>query len=180
MMIQLYFILLSGCQKVLQPDSISTQAKQVTQDIQAEREILQSWKGRINVPSERQIDAESQDIPLTNFLVIRDTEAMNAFVARIPKFEIQKMRPSPKSSDPFLKGVEIDFYQEMLLVMIRNDSMYVHAPIKRLVGNDVRVTVQFELESLGETTRYSAPDGVGTYVAVKNTRYDGTLVPESL
>ena len=137
--------------------------------------IIDSWKGRIHI---HESHSHENTIPQTQLIVIRNNAELESFVARIPIHSIQRRKPAPKSTDPLLNDFTIDFEQHMLVIITRNENMYVYAPITRLVGTNTSMVVNYQLDSIGNTNQYASVLGMGTYTAVKTNKTTGHVTAE--
>ncbi len=127
------------------------------------------WTGRILLSASLPGEPVQEPTPL----VIRDQAAYTAFLERLPRYKIQKKAPAPPSDDPLLKRPHIDFSKQMLLVLIRADSMYVAPRLKEpAVDMDSRLVVLKHLPPLGDTQMHAARGDVGMYHAVLIKRFD--------
>ncbi|MEZ6186179.1 MAG: hypothetical protein R3F62_14365 [Planctomycetota bacterium] len=108
---------------------------------------------------------------------IRDAEAFEAFLARIPDTVPSKRRPAPPNDDALRAAGAPDFAQHMLVVSVR-ESMYVGPRVARLERTDPGLEVTVEHPPLGDTIHAAAILELGRYHAVLVPRVDGPLASE--
>ena len=154
------FILTTACHKSNTSQIAQLSTQQTTPNIS----FIEQWKGRINT--------NDQASPNPTLMIIKNQMDLDKFTALIPTHVIQKQQPAPKSSDPFLDGISIDFDHEMLLVSLRTDSMYVYSPIVEIEKGDPHTVAHIQIEPIGETAMYASQHGIGTYSAVKIKRIE--------
>ena len=126
--------------------------------------IQKSWTGRILLPRYIQ---KPDSPPANNQLIIRNETDFTKFVERIPKKTIQKTNPAPKTNDPFVNGLQIDFQTSMLLVSIRDENMYSIAPIVSVYQKDEKITANIQVKNDPESAMMASMSGIGTYSAVQ-------------
>ena len=125
--------------------------------------IQESWEGRIFVSSNWEEEAIEPQLQL----IIRNEKQLTEFVDRLPKKTIQMRQPAPESTDPFVNGLKIDFTTSMLLVSIRNNSMYAKSPITRVMEQDGKIIAVINVQAAGDSMMMAAMSDVGTYCAVR-------------
>lgn len=97
---------------------------------------------------------------------IQSAAELKEFVASIPRRRIQPTRPAPLSDDPLLKLPPLDFERSQLLVVVREDSMYVGPKIVSVREGSGDLEVRCRFPELGDSTMASAQEGIGAYHAV--------------
>jgi hypothetical protein len=134
----------------------------------------QHWSGRVYITEDMGVALADGNV---HFTVLRNEKGFAAFVKRIPTKNIQKRRPAPPSSDPFVQGLKIDFSKHMLLVSFRTDNMYIKAPITGLHHHDGKLTAHIEVPPIGDTAMMAAQLDIGTYYALLAPQSSGTITP---
>jgi hypothetical protein len=125
--------------------------------------ISQQWEGVIRI--------EDTAGDAVTGLVIRDDAAYDAFIARLPEKRVQKRQPAPPSDDPMLARPAIDFATDMLVVVMRRDTL--DSPgLARIVLDGGRVVVT---HASPPPAPAAMPHGIGGYTAARVPRADGEL-----
>jgi hypothetical protein len=134
-----------------------------TKDEPAELAIAQLWLGVIRI--------EDTAGDVVTGLVIRDDAAYDAFLARLPEKRVQKRQPAPPNDDPMLARPAIDFATDMLVVVMRRDSL--DSPgVARVSRDGGRVVVT---HATPPPAPAAMPHGIGGYTAARVPRADGEL-----
>lgn len=126
--------------------------------------IAQEWQGVIRI--------EDTSGDAVTGLAIRDDAAYDAFVARLPEKRVQKRQPAPPNDDPMLARPAIDFATDMLVVVMRRDTL--DSPgLVRISRDAGRVVVT---HTSPPPAPAAMPHGIGGYTAARVPRADGELV----
>lgn len=123
---------------------------------------------------------EAEDAPKSEFLVIRDQAAYEAFIGRIPERQISMTANPPKSNDPLLQKPALDFAKQMLVVVIRREHIYAKvsvAGVEKHGAGKWLVKAAFEAVSKDDAMM-QYPLGVGTYAAAVVAKFDGEVERE--
>ncbi|MDG2488014.1 MAG: hypothetical protein P8M65_09925 [Roseibacillus sp.] len=134
----------------------------------AKLQVMASYEGRLTLDPNEQSPEPSE-------LIIRNQADYEAFVVRIPKRKITRTRPAPPSDDPLLGKPAIDFENNMILVAIRSDSMYVSPQFESIVADKNALIVRISDPDLGETGSANQQGGIGTYQAVVVPKRKGPI-----
>jgi hypothetical protein len=132
--------------------------------------IAQSYSGRFRRQLRPGAPAGS-----TASRVIREVRAFAELISMIPSHRIQKKQPAPPSDDPLLKKPSIDWSKKMVLVVFRDDSMYVAPKLQNPRVEKGRLVVDHIEPPLGDTARLAAAGGIGTYAAIVVDRFEGPI-----
>lgn len=123
--------------------------------------IAARWRGQIHLGAD---DASAQ--------AVRDDDAYDALIARLPTHRIQQRQPAPPSTDPLRARPPIDFARDMLIVITRGDTMDPPALAAVLAADD-HVVVRYAATPPPPAARCY---GIGGYAAVQVPRADGPVV----
>jgi hypothetical protein len=102
--------------------------------------------------------------------VIRDDVGLREFLQEIPATTVSRTRPAPPNDDPLLKGLSIDFENELLIILRRNSMSH---PVCTAIWRHnaiQQVVVEYPDEP------YARPYGTGTYTALLVDKFDGVTV----
>jgi len=107
--------------------------------------------------------------------MIRSASEWSDFVAMIPTEQISMKHPAPPSDDPLLTLPMVDFERQMLVVVFREETMYIPPTLDnpRLAGGKLLLDVGWP--DLNDAAYAAAPSGVGSYCAVVLARFDGEV-----
>ena len=132
--------------------------------------IAQAWRGRVVLAL-----VPGGDVPRYAHRVIRDQTAYEAFIQTLPTHLISMKQPAPPSDDALLSRPAVDWNTKMMLVAIRDDSMYVGPEITGVTVEGTGRTVTVVFPPIGDSEFAAAQAGIGTYHAVLVDRFDGTV-----
>ncbi|MFT5460752.1 MAG: hypothetical protein ACI9K2_007272 [Myxococcota bacterium] len=122
--------------------------------------VHQTFTGRVHLAT----DAPGGEAQVHPPAVIRDDEALAAFIDRVPTRAITKRNPAQPSDDPLLAEPELDWSRHMLVVAER-DHMYALADLE-VEHDGATLLVTVTLPDPGELDMLAAAHGIGTYTAV--------------
>ncbi|MFP6884134.1 MAG: hypothetical protein VCA40_06855 [Roseibacillus sp.] len=162
-------VLVVGCEK--------KEALQVAEaEVEAAVPVIATYEGRIGTASyQGSPDGFSFAATGPTEIIIRTQADYEAFVARLPQRQITKTNPAPPSDDPLLKKPAIDFENNIMLVAIRSDSMYVSPQFESIVADKNALIVRISDPDLGETGSANQQGGIGTYQAVVVPKRKGPI-----
>jgi hypothetical protein len=106
--------------------------------------------------------------PKQDTFVIRDDDAWQIFLDRIPRERVQMKQPAPPSDDPLLARPPVDFTRDMVVVVILGDTLD-RPGIERVVLEGDVLHVTYVLPAPGRGAR---PLGIGSYAAAVVPRHD--------
>jgi hypothetical protein len=127
--------------------------------------VAQRWSGSIHL-------AGDDATPPLEVVIIRDEAAYHAFVARLPEKRVQMKQPAPPSDDPMRARPAIDFGVDMLVVVVRGDTLG-PPTIARVNAAAGQVVIHYVAPPPPPEAR---PHGIGGYAAVQVPRTDGVAV----
>ena len=107
--------------------------------------------------------------PVLQVSIVRDDAAYDALLARLPSHRVQMKQPAPASDDPLRARPRVDFATEMLVVVVRTDTL--DAPeVGGVTVDGDRLRVHAAAPTPAPAAR---PANLGGYVALRVPRTDG-------
>ena len=100
--------------------------------------------------------------PSPHYQVITERSAMDSFRKRIPHNRPTKKQPAPPNDDP-LRTRQIDFEQQSLIVVTRDETLSAYPELKDLTESETETVIRF---SLPQPPPEARPYGWGTYRAL--------------
>ena len=126
-----------------------------------------TWTGIITLPLRLPAKQPKAASPLT---AIRDAQAYEKFLKRIPKKQIPRTRPVPPNEDPLLHKPKIDFAKHPLLVVERSSLTQ---PIFRKIERGPKETVV--TISFPRNQPLARPIHIGCYAALLVPKINGRI-----
>ena len=100
--------------------------------------------------------------PSPHYQVITEQSAMDKFRKRIPENRPTKRHPAPPNDDP-LRTRQIDFEQQSLIVVTRDETLSAYPEFKDKTESEAVTVIRF---SLPQPPPEARPYGWGTYRAL--------------
>ena len=100
--------------------------------------------------------------PSPHYEVITERSALDKFIERIPEKRPTKRHPAPPNDDP-LRTIQIDFEQQSLIVVTRDETLSAYPELKDTTDSGPETVIRF---SLPQTPPEARPYGWGTYRAL--------------
>ena len=101
--------------------------------------------------------------PSPHYQIVDNEKALDEFRQRIPKKRPTKKHPAPPNEDPLLQEGALDFQKNLLIVVMRDETISAYPEFKSVQEDEHQVVVHFHLP---EPPPEARPFGWGTYRAV--------------